>query len=105
MLCDLVITFSGWDIPVQGTGTHAFGVYIVVYIELERNETFIVCLSCNEGLVPFSLHDTHNLFTEIKKKRSLVCMTEKNFWNCSGDELLKEFKTRTVDGAGRGDPQ
>ena len=20
-------------------------------------------------------------------------MTEKNFWNCSGDELLKEFKT------------
>ena len=52
MLCDLVITFSGWDIPVQGTGTHAFGVYIVVYIELERNETFIVCLSCNEGLVP-----------------------------------------------------
>ncbi len=48
MLCDLVITFSGWDIPVQGTGTHAF----VVYIELERNETFIVCLSCNEGLVP-----------------------------------------------------
>ena len=93
MLCDLVITFSGWDIPVQGTGTHAFGVYIVAYIELERNETFIVCLSCNEGLVPFSLHDTHNLFTEIKKKRSLVCMTEKNFWNCSGDELLKEFKT------------
>lgn len=93
MLCDLVITFSGWDIPVQGTGTHAFGVYIVVYIELGRNETFIVCLSCNEGLVPFSLHDTHNLFTEIKKKRSLVCMTEKNFWNCSGDELLKEFKT------------
>ena len=93
MLCDLVITFSGWDIPVQGTGTHAFGVYIVVYIEIERNETFIVCLSCNEGLVPFSLHDTHNLFTEIKKKRSLVCMTEKNFWNCSGDELLKEFKT------------
>lgn len=73
MLCDLVITFSGWDIPVQGTGTHAFGVYIVVYIELERNETFIVCLSCNEGLVPllyvrkeiaeyttdFSLRDKH----------------------------------------------
>ena len=20
-------------------------------------------------------------------------MTKKNFWNCSGDELLKEFKT------------
>lgn len=59
MLCDLVITFSGWDIPVQGTGTHAFGVYIVVYIELERNETFIVCLSCNEGLVPL-LCDTHD---------------------------------------------
>lgn len=52
MLCDLVITFSGWDIPVQETGAHAFGVYIVVYIEFERNETFIVCLSCNEGLVP-----------------------------------------------------
>ena len=52
MLCDLVITFSGWDIPVQGTGAHSFGVYIVVYIEFERNETFIVCLSCNEGLVP-----------------------------------------------------
>ena len=59
MLCDLVITFSGWDIPVQGTGAHAFGVYIVVYIELERNETFIVCLSCNEGLVPL-LCDTHD---------------------------------------------
>lgn len=42
MLCDLVITFSGWDIPVQGTGTHAFGVYIVAYIELERNETYCV---------------------------------------------------------------
>ena len=93
MLCDLVITFSGWNIPVQETGTHAFGVYIVVYIELERNETFIVCLLCNEGLVPFSLHDTHNLLIKIKKKRSLVCMTEKNLWNCSGDELLKEFRT------------
>ena len=33
------------------------------------------------------------LLSKIKKKRSLVCMTEKNFWNCSGDELLKEFKT------------
>lgn len=64
MLCDLVITFSGWDIPVQGTGTHAFGVYIVVYIELGRNETFIVCLSCNEGLVPFSLHDTQPVYRD-----------------------------------------
>ena len=52
MLCDLVSTFSGWDIPVQGIGTHVFGAYIVVYIGLEGNETFIVCLSCNEGLVP-----------------------------------------------------
>lgn len=59
MLCDLVITFSGWDIPVQETGTHAFGIYVVVYIEFERNETFIVCLSCNEGLVPL-LCDTHD---------------------------------------------
>lgn len=33
------------------------------------------------------------LVSENKKKRSLVCMTKKNFWNCSGDELLKEFKT------------
>ena len=68
MLCDLVITFSGWDIPVQGTGGARFRVYIVVYIELERNETFIVCLSCNEGLVHFFCM-THNLFTEIKKKK------------------------------------
>ena len=73
MLCDLVITFSGWDIPVQGTGTHAFGVYI----ELERNETFIVCLSCNEGLVPLLCDTQDSVIQNQEEKESGVYDREK----------------------------
>ena len=72
MLCDLVSTFSGWDIPVQGIGTRVFGAYIVVYIGLERNETFIVCLSCNEGLVPLLCDTQDSVIQNQEEKESGV---------------------------------